>query len=100
MHRVRTERRLKAKDLDKLSPGLHEDGGGLRLVVEPTGARRWVLRLTIAGRRHSRGLGPYPLGDAGRMPGIRRWTPGVARARAWTSPAEPRSSRSGRPPAH
>jgi hypothetical protein len=45
---------------------VHEDGGGLRLVVEPPrekkcGPRRWVLRVTIAGRRHNRGLGPYPL---------------------------------------
>jgi Arm DNA-binding domain len=45
---------------------VHEDGGGLRLVVElPRAkkpcARRWVLRVTIAGRRHNRGLGPYPL---------------------------------------
>jgi Phage integrase central domain/Arm DNA-binding domain len=29
--------------------------------VEPTGPRRWVLRVTINGRRHNRGLGPYPL---------------------------------------
>ena len=61
MLRERAERRLKAKDIGKLGPGVHEDGGGLRLVVEPSGARRWVLRVTIAGKRHSRGLGPFPL---------------------------------------
>src|SRR5438270_353167 len=61
VQRVRSEKRLKAKDIDKLPAGVHEDGGGLRLVVEPTGSRRWVLRVTIAGRRHNRGLGPYPL---------------------------------------
>lgn len=65
--RVRAEKRLKAKDLSKLTPGTHEDGGGLRLWVDPEredgtpGARRWQLRVTINGRRLNRGLGPYPL---------------------------------------
>ena len=61
LKRVRAERRLKAKDIDKLTPGVHEDGGGLRLVVEPSGSRRWVQRITISGKRYKRGLGPYPL---------------------------------------
>ena len=61
VRRMRAERRLKAKDIDKLPAGVHEDGGGLRLVVEPSGSRRWVLRVTISGRRNNRGLGPYPL---------------------------------------
>jgi hypothetical protein len=61
LRRVRAEKRLKTKDLDKLPAGVHEDGGGLRLVVEPTGCRRWVLRVTISGKRYNRGLGPYPL---------------------------------------
>jgi hypothetical protein len=30
-------------------------------VVEPSGAKRWVLRVTIAGWQRSRGIGPYPL---------------------------------------
>jgi hypothetical protein len=62
-NRVRGEKRLRAKDIAALPPGVHEDGGGLRLVVEPAkdkkpGPRRWVLRVTIAGKRHNRGLGP------------------------------------------
>jgi len=61
MRRVRQERRLRAKDIDSLPAGIHDDGGGLRLVVEHSGARRWTLRLTITGRRRHRGLGPYPL---------------------------------------
>jgi integrase len=67
MHnRVRGEKRPRANDIAALPPGVHEDGGGLRLVVEPPrgkkpGPRRWVLRVTIAGKRHNRGLGPYPL---------------------------------------
>jgi integrase len=61
------ESRLKASEITKLPPGWHEDGGGLRLVAEPDredgerGPRRWVLRVTINGRRHNRGLGSYPL---------------------------------------
>jgi Arm DNA-binding domain len=43
-----------------LPAGDHQDGGGLILRVEAHG-RRWVQRLTINGRRVSRGLGPYPL---------------------------------------
>jgi hypothetical protein len=61
MQRIRAERRLKAKDIGVLPPGFHEDGGGLRLVVKPGGSRRWVLRVTIAGKRSCRGLGTYPL---------------------------------------
>jgi integrase len=59
--RNRTERRLKVHDIPKLAPGVHEDGGCLRLVVEPSGARRWVLRVTIRGKRRNLGLGSYPL---------------------------------------
>jgi hypothetical protein len=65
--RSRAEKRLRAKEVPVLGAGTHEDGGGLRLVVEPLrdnrtpGARRWVVRVTIAGKRHNRGLGPYPL---------------------------------------
>ena len=29
-HRVRAEKRLRAKDIAALPPGVHEDGGGLR----------------------------------------------------------------------
>jgi hypothetical protein len=79
MRRIRGERRLKAKEIEKLRPGVHEDGGGLRLVVEPSGSRRWVLRVTIAGKRRNRGLGPYP-----------RWCPWTRHAtRPWTSGAPP-----------
>jgi hypothetical protein len=59
--RVRSERRLRVHELDGPGPGWPEDGGGLRLRVETTGARRWVQRLTINGKRVNRGLGGYPL---------------------------------------
>ncbi|MEQ1647042.1 MAG: integrase arm-type DNA-binding domain-containing protein [Hyphomicrobiaceae bacterium] len=51
------------------SPGLYEDGAGLRLVVTDKGTKRWALRLTIHGRRVERGLGVWPdvsLDDARR----------------------------------
>jgi integrase len=41
----------------KAPPGRHTDGGGLYLVVSPTGARRWVARLVVRGRRRDFGLG-------------------------------------------
>lgn len=40
--------------------GKYEDGGGLRLVVSPNGAKKWVLRFTIDGKRREMGLGSYP----------------------------------------
>src|SRR6516165_10459578 len=53
-------------------PGLHPVGGvaGLRLQVEPTGGRSWVLRVTVAGKRREMGLGGFPdvkLADARRL---------------------------------
>ena len=42
-------------------PGKYEDGGGLRVVVDPSGAKRWVVRVTIDGHRIERGLGAFPL---------------------------------------
>jgi integrase len=42
-------------------PGLYADGNGLNLKVEPSGAKRWVQRVTIKGKRHNLGLGGYPV---------------------------------------
>lgn len=39
------------------NPGRYGDGGGLWLVVSPTGAKKWVLRLQANGRRRDFGLG-------------------------------------------
>ena len=36
------------------------DGGGLLLVVKPSGAKVWTLRVTVDGRRRDMGLGGYP----------------------------------------
>lgn len=44
------------------SPGLHAVGGaaGLLLRISETGARYWILRTTVGGRRRDIGIGPYP----------------------------------------
>ena len=41
-------------------PGKYEDGYGLRLVVSKSGAKKWVLRYILHGRRREMGLGSYP----------------------------------------
>jgi len=58
----------KAKELGALevgrldTPGIHAVGGvaGLSLQVTPRGARSWVLRVMIGGKRREMGLGGYP----------------------------------------
>jgi integrase len=40
--------------------GKYEDGGGLRLVVSKSGAKKWVLRFTVGDKRREMGLGSYP----------------------------------------
>ena len=42
-------------------PGRYCDGQGLYLLVTNTGARCWVQRLTIQGRRRELGLGGFPV---------------------------------------
>lgn len=43
-------------------PGLHAVGGvsGLYLQVTASGARTWILRATMGGKRRDMGLGGYP----------------------------------------
>ncbi len=38
-------------------PGRYADGNGLYLVVDPSGAKRWVLRTVVRGKRRDVGLG-------------------------------------------
>jgi integrase len=38
-------------------PGRYADGNGLYLIVDPSGAKRWVLRTMVHGRRRDIGLG-------------------------------------------
>jgi integrase len=44
-----------------LEPGRYADGNGLYLVVEPSGAKRWVLRTIVRGKRRDMGLGGLSL---------------------------------------
>jgi len=58
----------KAKELGALEvsqqkkPGLHFVGGvaGLALQITSTGARSWILRVMVGGKRRDMGLGGYP----------------------------------------
>lgn len=47
--------KLTKKLVENLGPGRHGDGGGLHLVVDPSGARRWIVRVTVKGQRNSKG---------------------------------------------
>lgn len=51
--------KLTSRKIDNAKPGKYEDGGGLRLVVSQAGAKKWVLRYTINGKRREMGLGSY-----------------------------------------
>lgn len=43
-------------------PGMHAVGGvpGLYLRISPAGARSWILRASVAGKRRDMGVGAYP----------------------------------------
>ena len=59
--RVRARNRLSTVKVAKArQAGLYENGAGLRLVVTEHGTKRWVVRVTIGGRRVERGLGVWP----------------------------------------
>ncbi|HWL68837.1 MAG TPA: Arm DNA-binding domain-containing protein, partial [Geminicoccus sp.] len=51
---------LTARKVEMAGPGIYEDGAGLRLVVKTTGARSWVLRYQLHGKRRDLGLGGWP----------------------------------------
>jgi integrase len=52
------ERALSAAKVRSLrEPGRYADGNGLYLVVDPSGAKRWMLRTVVKGRRRDIGLG-------------------------------------------
>ncbi len=52
--------KLKPRKIATATAGKYEDGGGLRMVVSKAGAKKWVLRFTIHGKRREMGLGSYP----------------------------------------
>ena len=49
--------KLTAKGVERAKPGRHADGQGLYLLVSGTGAKSWVLRVQVHGRRRDIGLG-------------------------------------------
>lgn len=51
------EKVLTAAAVRNLGPGFHGDGGNLYLKVDKSGARRWVVRLIVQGKRRDIGLG-------------------------------------------
>lgn len=58
---MRTLNRLTHLTVTRLKiSGMYEDGGGLRLVVGDSLTKRWVMRVTINGKRRERGLGSFP----------------------------------------
>ena len=62
-----------------LGPGRHADGNGLYLVVDPSGARRWVVRVTVKGQKNRKGK---PLRTDFGLGGADLVTLGEARTRA------------------
>jgi integrase len=47
--------RLTKKLVENLGPGRHGDGNGLYLVVDPSGARRWIVRVVVKGQKNRQG---------------------------------------------
>ncbi len=61
------DKRLSAAFVRNAPVGRHCDRDGLYLVVKPTGARSWIQRIAIRGRRRDIGLGSVrlvPLAEA------------------------------------
>ncbi|AXI53541.1 integrase [Sulfitobacter sp. JL08] len=47
--------KLTKRLVENLGPGRHGDGAGLYLVVDPSGARRWIVRVTVKGQKNRKG---------------------------------------------
>ncbi|WP_428687722.1 Arm DNA-binding domain-containing protein, partial [Roseibium sp.] len=47
--------KLTKRSVEALGPGRHGDGNGLYLVVDPSGARRWIVRVTVKGQKNRQG---------------------------------------------
>jgi hypothetical protein len=62
------DKRLTAVTVRNLKkPGRYADGNGLYLVVDDSGAKRWILRTVVTGKRRDMGLGSVrlvPLAEA------------------------------------
>jgi len=61
MAQARAIHRLNHRQVVGAKPGtVLGDGGGLELRVDDSGARRWVMRVSVDGKRVNRGLGGFP----------------------------------------
>lgn len=47
--------KLTKKLVENLGPGRHGDGNGLYLVVDRSGARRWIVRVVVKGQKNKKG---------------------------------------------
>ncbi|WP_417718315.1 tyrosine-type recombinase/integrase [Salipiger sp.] len=47
--------KLTRKLVENLGPGRHGDGNGLYLVVDASGARRWIVRVVVKGQKNKAG---------------------------------------------
>lgn len=52
--------KLSFRQVETAKAGKYEDGAGLRLIVSEAGAKKWVLRFTLNGKRREMGLDSYP----------------------------------------
>ena len=60
--------KLTKKLVENLGAGRHGDGSGLYLVVDPSGARRWIVRVTVKDQKNRKGAPlrtDFGLGGAG-----------------------------------
>jgi integrase len=48
---------LTVKEVKSAKPGRHSDGGGLYMLVKPSGSKSWVLRVQYQGKRRDFGIG-------------------------------------------
>lgn len=52
------QKRLNVRQVQSLTaPGRYADGNGLYLEIEPSGSKRWTMRVMVQGRRRDIGLG-------------------------------------------
>jgi len=51
---------LSVRKVETAKPGRHGDGGNLFLEVRATGARSWLFRFQMEGKRRDMGMGSYP----------------------------------------
>jgi len=72
---------LSALKISKLSaPGRYADGNCLYMVVDRSGAKRWVLRVVVQGRRRDMGLGGVKIASLAHARDAAQWYRAIARS--------------------